>query len=75
MAVLISDSDADWYEYERTKTILISIWRLIYGSKIRLRLRGLPRHETKTFGQSNSFHRFGTFRRRLSAEHVLEVSQ
>jgi hypothetical protein len=33
MAALISDSDSDWCEYERTKRFLISIWRFLYAKK------------------------------------------
>jgi hypothetical protein len=41
MAVLISDRDELWREYHRTTKFLISIWRIIYENKIRLRLSGL----------------------------------
>ena len=64
MAVLASDRDDDWREYERTGKFLIFIWRKINENKFRLRLPRLYGGKTQRKGLGGAGARFGVMRRR-----------
>jgi hypothetical protein len=75
VAVLGSDSDDTWREYERTERFLISIWRKIYEKSNRLGLRLSRMSGGQEARAKTPDHRDRYARRLCQPRNLLEVKK